>query len=60
MDSTEVQRSAKPISEKQRLKSEKFAIKQEKQAQQRLQQLGDPPKEKKLKKQNPSTVESRS
>jgi hypothetical protein len=62
MASTESQPSAKPMSEKQRLKLEKFAQKKEKQAlqaQQKLQQPGSSSKEKKSKKQDVRVVESK-
>ncbi|KAF3931648.1 hypothetical protein ABW20_dc0107270 [Dactylellina cionopaga] len=50
---------AKPMTEKQRLKLEKFANKKEKQAQQLLQQSGSSSKEKKTKKQDAPAVESK-
>lgn len=59
--STESQLPRKPISEKQRLKLEKFANKQEKQAQQKLQKLQTPSVisiDKKAKKRNVPTTES--
>jgi valyl-tRNA synthetase len=48
--------SAKPMSEKQRLKLEKFASKKEKQEQQKQQQPSGTSKEKKFKKQDTHTV----
>ncbi|PQE07696.1 hypothetical protein CJF31_00007519 [Rutstroemia sp. NJR-2017a BVV2] len=51
--------SAKAMSEKQRLKLEKFASKMEKQEQQKQQQPGSTSKEKKLKKQDTHTVKSK-
>ena len=50
---------AKPMSEKQRLKLEKFANKKEKQAQQQQQQTSGASKEKKSKKQDVPAVESK-
>ena len=50
---------AKPMSEKQRLKLEKFANKKEKQAQQQQQQTSAASKEKKSKKQDVPAVESK-
>jgi valyl-tRNA synthetase len=59
MESTQVQLSAKPMSEKQRLKLEKFANKKEKQAQQKQQQSSGASNEKKSKKLDVPTVESK-
>jgi valyl-tRNA synthetase len=53
------QSSAKLMSEKQRLKLEKFANKKEKQEQQKQQQPSGASKEKKFKKQDVHTVESK-
>jgi valyl-tRNA synthetase len=62
MAPTQAQPSAKPISEKQRLKLEKFANKKEKQAQQAQQKQQQPSgasTEKKSKKQDVPAVESK-
>lgn len=62
MASTQAQLSAKPMSEKQRLKLEKFANKKEKQAQQAQQKQQQPSsasKEKKSGKQDVPAVESK-
>ena len=56
MASIQAQPSAKPMSEKQRLKLEKFAKKKENQAQQ-AQQPGDNSREKKAKKRDVPAVE---
>jgi valyl-tRNA synthetase len=62
MSSSQAQPSAKPMSEKQRLKLEKFSLKKEKQAQQAQQsqpQSSGPSKDKKPKKQSDATAESK-
>ncbi|KAG9228357.1 tRNA synthetases class I-domain-containing protein [Amylocarpus encephaloides] len=59
MASTQDQLSAKPMSEKQRMKIEKFDNKKKKQAQQSQEQPSGASKEKKSKKQDISAVESK-
>lgn len=59
MASTQTQPLTKPISEKQRLKLEKFANKKEKLAQQAQQQSSGASKEKKPKKQETPAAESK-
>jgi valyl-tRNA synthetase len=59
MSSTPAKISAKPTSEKQRLKLEKFANKKEKQAQQQQQQPSGDSKQKLSKKQDVPAVQSK-
>ncbi|CAH0016630.1 unnamed protein product [Clonostachys rhizophaga] len=59
MASTQPSGAGKPMSEKQRLKAEKFALKKEKQAQQAQQKSGTGSKEKKPKNQGAPAVDSK-